>query len=86
MPVLSKFYGIVIRMIFSGLFPARFHAIYDQCEVVVQIEPLKIVSGEAPQRVRRMVLEWAEQHEQELLDAWNRCAAAEKPLPIAPLV
>ena len=86
MPVLSKFYGIVIRMLFSGLFPARFHAIYEQCEVVVQIEPLRIVSGEAPRRVRQMVLEWAEQHKQELLEAWNRCAAAEKPLPISPLI
>src|SRR6185436_17608517 len=82
MPVLSKFYGIVIRMLFSQLFAPRFHAIYEQCEVVVQIHPLKIVSGDAPQRVCQMVLEWAKQHQQELLEAWSRCAVARKPVPI----
>jgi hypothetical protein len=86
MPVLSKFYGIVIRMLFSRIFPARFHAIYQQCEVVVQIEPLRIVSGEAPPRVCEMVLEWAAEHQQELLQAWKRCASAQKPAPILPLL
>jgi len=32
-----------------------------------------------------MVLEWAAQHQEELLQAWNRLSAAQPPLPIAPL-
>jgi hypothetical protein len=35
MPVLSKFYGIVIRMAFTRAFVAHFHAIYGQSELVV---------------------------------------------------
>src|SRR5688572_28708247 len=70
MPVISKFYGIVIRMLFSRLLRARFHAIYEESEVVVQIQPLQIVWTGAPERVRQMVLEWAEEHKEELLDAW----------------
>lgn len=86
MPVISKFYGIVIRMLFSRLLPARFHAIYEHSEVIVQIEPLRIVWADAPERVRQMVLEWAEEHKNELLVAWKCCATAQKPLPISPLV
>ena len=54
MPVLSKFYGIVIRMVFTRSFTAHFHAIYGQCELVVGIAPLRVIQGDAPGRVRDM--------------------------------
>ncbi len=85
MPILSKFYGIVIRMMFTRAFVAHFHAIYGQSELVVGIAPLRIIKGEAPGRVGDMVLEWAAAHERELLEAWRRCGAALPPLPIQPL-
>jgi hypothetical protein len=85
MPVLSKFYGIVIRMAFIRAFAAHFHAIYGQWELIVGIAPLRIIQGDAPGRVRDLVLEWAAVHQRELLDDWNRCSAAIPPLPIRPL-
>lgn len=85
MPVLSKFYGIVIRMLWVRPFAARFHAIYENSELVVQVAPLRIVGGEAPPRVRDLVLEWASIHQQELLDAWKHCGIAQAPARIAPL-
>jgi len=51
----------------------------------VGISPLRIIQGDAPTRVRSMVLEWATQHQQELLEAWNRCRMAQQPKPIEPL-
>lgn len=85
MPVLSKFYGIVIRMVFTRSFAAHFHAIYGHCELVVAISPLRVIQGDAPARVCELVLEWAGQHQRELLNAWTRCGLAMPPLPIAPL-
>jgi len=85
MPVISKFYGIVIRMLFARALTARFHAIYGDSELVVSIAPLSIIQGEAPPRVRSLVLEWAKQHQTELLADWERCARAEVPVPITPL-
>jgi len=85
MPVISKFYGIVIRMLVIRPFVAHFHAIYQNCELVVGIAPLRIIQGDAPRRVRDMVLEWATQHQSELLEAWDRLSAAQSPLLIAPL-
>jgi hypothetical protein len=86
MPVLSKFYGIVIRMLFAYPSAAHFHAIANDSELVVGIRPLRIIQGNAPLRVRAMVLEWAEQHQDELLAAWNRCQGHQAPLPIRPLL
>jgi hypothetical protein len=85
MPVISKFYGIVIGMFVVRAFPARFHAIYGESELVIAINPLRIIDGHAPQRVCDMVLEWATQHQRELLEAWNRLTVAEAAPRIAPL-
>jgi hypothetical protein len=85
MPVLSKFYGIVIRMFFASPLVEHFHAIYRDHELVVGLSPLRILDGDAPRRVKTMVLEWAAQHREELLDAWNSCRVAIPPLPIQPL-
>ncbi len=85
MPVISKFYGIVIRMFFSRSLNARFHAFYEQWELVVSIWPLVVIQGDAPRRVREMVLEWATNHQTELLTAWNRCQLGMKPMAIEPL-
>ena len=85
MPTISKFYGIVIRMMRVRDFGARFHAIYDNSELIVNLWPLKIVAGEAPTRVKDMVLEWAAQHQQELLMAWNKMQSGEQPFAIEPL-
>ena len=85
MPTISKFYGIVIRMMRLRDFGARFHAIYENSELVVNLWPLRIVAGEAPARVKEMVLEWAAQHQQELLIAWNKLQVGEQPAAIEPL-
>ncbi|HKS37983.1 MAG TPA: DUF4160 domain-containing protein [Verrucomicrobiae bacterium] len=85
MPVISRFYGIVIRMLVIRPFGAHFHAIYNNTELVVAVDPVRVIQGDAPRRVRDMVLEWATQHQQELLEAWNRLSAAQQPNPIAPL-
>ncbi len=84
MPVLSKFYGIVIRMLCVRQLSARFHAIHGDMELVVQIAPLRIVGGQAPRDVCELVLDWAREHQAELLEDWRRCCMAQKPMPIAP--
>ncbi|HEY2572938.1 MAG TPA: DUF4160 domain-containing protein [Verrucomicrobiaceae bacterium] len=85
MPVISKFYGIVIRMLRAQGFTARFHAIYENTELVVSIWPLRIIQGDAPGRVRDMVLEWAAEHQQELLTSWHHCLSGQRPVRIEPL-
>ena len=73
MPVLAKFYGIVIRMLCARSLGARFHAFYANHELVIHIGSLQVVGGETPDWVRAKVLHWATLHQRELLEAWNSC-------------
>lgn len=85
MPTISEFYGILIRMFYNDHSPPHFHAVYGEHELLVTISPIGVLEGQAPARVRSMVLEWAAQHQAELLADWERCRQNQRPLPINPL-
>ncbi len=74
MPVIARFYGIVIKVYFSqsehGV--PHFHAIYGEFNAVVGIETQEMLEGDLPVRAQRLVEEWAATYAQELLDMWNR--------------
>ena len=57
MPVLSRFYGIVIRMYFqqSEHNPPHFHAIYGEYMAAICINDGTILEGELPNKALEMV-------------------------------
>ena len=73
MPVIARFYGIVIKMYFSQSEHGapHFHAIYGEFNAVFGIENLDMLEGDLPPRAQRLVKEWAEHHRRELLDMWR---------------
>jgi hypothetical protein len=83
MPVISRFRGIVIRMLFVRQLGARIHAFYGDSELILTLWPLKIIQGDAPTSVRDVVLKWAALHQGELLADWSRCQARQRPFLIA---
>ena len=52
--------------------PPHFHAEYNGKEAEILISPVSIRSGALPNRVLCLVVEWAQLHQQELLDNWER--------------
>ena len=81
----SRFYGIVVRINFREHDQPHFHARYAEAEAAVNIHDLTLFTGELPQRARALVLEWAVEHRDELLKAWERAQHGEVPGKIAPL-
>jgi hypothetical protein len=88
MPVISMFYGIIIRMYFldnqhHGVphIPAR----YAEFEASVRIDDGEVLAGELPCKQLRLVQAWIELHRDELLADWALAAAGEAPYKIAPL-
>jgi hypothetical protein len=69
MPVLAKFYGIVIRMLTNQTFGTHFHAFYGDSELVIGLNPLRVIQGEAPSWVRDWALDWVRHYQSELLSA-----------------
>lgn len=64
---------------------AHFHAYWQDEVAVVSIEPVELIAGALPLRQRRLVEAWAELHQTELLDDWNRLQQGQPPVPIEPL-
>ncbi|HWF43205.1 MAG TPA: DUF4160 domain-containing protein [Candidatus Kapabacteria bacterium] len=71
MPEISRFFGIVISMYFRDHSPPHFHAAYGEYTAQVTIEDLRVIHGELPRRVKSLVLEWANDHRDELMKTWN---------------
>jgi hypothetical protein len=87
MPEISRFFGIIIRM-YCELGPhhaAHFHAYYGGEEAVFGLDPIELLAGSLPPRQTRLVIAWAELHQQELVADWNRLQDGEEPWPIRPL-
>lgn len=71
MPVIARFYGILIKMYFLEHGVPHFHAIYAEYNGVFAIETLAMIEGDLPARARALVLEWATRHREELLEMWR---------------
>lgn len=84
MPQISFFYGIIIWMNFSDHAPAHFHARYNEFKISVNIKD-GLVKGEMPGKELRLVLDWLNQHREELMDNWERSQKGDPLNKIEPL-
>jgi hypothetical protein len=79
MPVISRFFGIVIMMNYKDHLPPHFHARYGGQKALIGIGESTVLEGHLPPRVLGLVVEWASQHTTELVENW-RLAMEKKPL------
>jgi hypothetical protein len=81
MPVVARFYGIIVKMYFtqSEHGKPQFHAVYGEYNAVFAIQTLEMVEGDLPVRAQRLVREWGTQYQKELLEMWNRQEFRELP-------
>ena len=89
MPVLSRFFGIIITMYWERTakhHKAHFHAIFGEYVCMFSIPELEVMQGSLPPRAMRLVKEWAKKHIEELQLNW-KLAMQNQPLkPIEPLL
>jgi len=86
MPEISRFLGIVIAMYSKEHSPPHFDAKYGGERAAFSIEDLRLLEGKLPPRVMSLVLEWAFQHREALLENWGRAERREELSTIEPLV
>lgn len=79
MPVISRFFGIVIEMHYLEHGPPHFHAEYQGFEAVFDMRSGKLTEGAFPKRAQALVREWAVAHRGELEENWRR-AEAKRPM------
>jgi hypothetical protein len=71
MPVIARFYGIIIRMYSREHGVPHFHVIYGEFSGVFQIETLEMIEGSLPARAQRLAREWARRHQGDLQEMWT---------------
>lgn len=71
MPEIARFYGIIIKLFFGDHPPPHFHAVYGEYNGLFDIQTLEMFEGDLPARAKKLVLEWAEINQTELLQMWN---------------
>ena len=85
MPVVSTFFGIVIRMFYREHGVAHFHAEYQGQQATFTFDG-KILAGELRSRTAvRLIEEWATAHPRELLANWEKIQVGEPLERIEPL-
>ena len=86
MPEISRFLGIVIAIYYNDHEPPHFHAKYGSQTGVFSIAELSLIEGQLPRRVILLVLEWAFEHRDELMEDWELAMAKKALRKIPPLV
>jgi hypothetical protein len=72
MPIVSTFFGIMIRMFYREHGVAHFHAEYQGEQATFTIDG-ETLAGEITSRTaRRLIKEWATAHQAELQANWDR--------------
>jgi len=88
MPTISMFFGIIIRMfveVSASHHRPHFHAYYQDQVVVIAIDNIELIAGQFPQKQLRLVVAWAELHQEELLEVWENLQSGRPPFKIDPL-
>ena len=85
MPEVSRFYGIVIMLYINEHNPPHFHVKYAEYLAEIDIQTLKIIDGSLPKRAYSLVLEWAVEHREELMENWNLARKQLNLIKIKPL-
>ena len=85
MPVISRFLGIVITMLWNDHAPPHFHVRYGEQKALIGIQSLTLLQGRLSPRVFGLVMEWASRHQAELMYTWDQARQQAELTRIKPL-
>jgi hypothetical protein len=71
MPVIARFYGIIIKMYFNDHLPPHFHAIYGEYNGIFDLNTMEMIEGDLPKRALRLIREWGDEYKSELIKMWE---------------
>ena len=71
MPVLSVFFGVIVRMWHDDHPPPHIHVEYQGFEALIEIKTGQLIKGSLPRKVLSIVRDWCHVHQTELLDNWE---------------
>lgn len=91
MPIISRFFGIVISVFFNDHAPPHIHVRYGKGHegaehATIDIRTGILLEGYLPNKVLKLAQKWLTLHQEEVMKAWDQARAGTEPSKIAPLV
>lgn len=73
MPIISKFYGMIVKMYYlaSEHNPPHIHAIYGEYIGVINLLTLEMMQGDLPNKALSIIKDWTSIHRDELIEMWT---------------
>jgi hypothetical protein len=84
-PVVSRFFGIIIAFYWADHLPPHFHARYSGDEAMIEIRTGNVLRGSLSRRALSLADEWRQMHMAELSDNWERARQRQPLVYIPPL-
>ena len=53
MPIIARFYGILIKMYFKEHGIPHFHALYGEYNAIFKIDTMEMIEGDLPKRAKK---------------------------------
>lgn len=85
MPIISAFFGIIIRMYYRDHEPPHFHAEHQGQHATFTFDGELLAGSIRSRTASRLIREWAKEHEAELKDNWQKVKDGDPLDHIAPL-
>jgi hypothetical protein len=85
MPVISRFFGVIIRMYYDEHNPPHFHAEYQGNEAIFDMQGNIIKGNLKSKTATKLVREWVDLHQQDIEKNWDLARKNQELLNIDPL-
>ena len=85
LPIISAFFGIVIKIFHGDHPPPHIHVEYGEFEAQFEIESSRLIAGRLPPRAQKLAKEWLKLRRSEVLKAWGTAEKFGTPRRINPL-
>ena len=82
MPIISVFFGIVIRINFGDHAPPHLHAEYQGDEALFDLRNGAIIAGRLPRAATRLVDDWMTRHRDDLMRNWDLASVGQPTVKI----
>jgi len=85
MPIISRFFGIIIRMFYDEHGPPHFHAEYNGNKAVFDLDGNLLKGDLRSKTARKLVREWVDLHHDEIAQNWEIAMQGQELRKIDPL-
>lgn len=85
MPIICRFFGVIVRMFYDDHNPPHIHVEYQDQKATLDFRGNILRGGLESKTALKLIREWVDLHTQELLEDWELAKSGQKIKEIDPL-